>query len=64
MAFLKHHKMVTELNKYISYCGKFRDGTPQDYSIYCYGFVTPTLQKRRDKDMMVWGKYFSVLTIE
>ena len=43
--------MKTELNKYIKFCEKYRDTQdPEDYFIYCFGFVSPMIKRKKENN--------------
>ena len=64
VSFLEHHKLFSALRKYISFCEEFRDVSPEEYLIYCFGFISPTIQNKHDKDLLFWGKYTETVTLE
>ena len=47
--FLYDHNMKTELNEYIKFCEQYRED-PQNYFIYCFGFVSPMIKKKKESN--------------
>ena len=55
--FLYYHNMKAELNKYIKFCEQYRETkNQQHYYIYCFGFVSPMIRRKKENNQLEYGK--------